>query len=178
MRFSALFAFVLLLTTLLTAGLPARAQSDDPNGALPPDAAARDDVKFAPDDGPMYIRVQDFRVTEVQPTGKADEYALTLLALTLRGEPDQRVLGGILFDIDGKSTVVPFQQGGVGDVIVTAPAGADRITVRAVDSNVTHAVELPGAGHTPWLLGGGGLAVIIMLLIRRRRQAALRAPKE
>ncbi len=128
-----------------------------------------DEVTFSTATGPQFIVVRDFKVTEIQPTGKDDEYALTLLALTQRGEPDQRVMGGILFEVDDKSTIVPFQQGGVGDLIVKAQPGADQIALRAVDSNVTHKIELPGSGRLPWIIGGGLVVVLIIALARRRR---------
>ena len=172
MRFSTLLTSALLALSLLGTSQLARAQNDDVDandteGAVP-SGAARDDVKFSAEEGPMYIRIHDFRVTEVQPTGKQDEYALTLLALTTRSEPDQRVLGGILFDIDGKSTLVPFQQGGVGDVIVKSQPDAYQLTIRAVDSDVTHQIDLPRAQRMPWLVAGGAVLVILVVLARRR----------
>lgn len=127
----------------------------------------RDEVTFSTDNGPQYIVVRDFRVTEIQPTGKDDEYALTLLALTQRGEPDQRVMGGILFEVDGKSTLVPFQQGGVGDVIVKSRPDADEITLRAVDSNATHRVELPNDQR--WMWWGLALVPLVLWGVRRWR---------
>ncbi len=166
MRFSAFFAAVLVVGTLLTKGAPALAQGDQP--VLVEPGNSRDEVSFSTDNGPQYIVVHDFRVTEIQPTGKEDEYALTLLALTQGGEPDQRVMGGILFEIDDQSTLVPFQQGGVGDVIVKAQPNADEITIRAVDSNVTHKVELPQPYR--WLLWGLALVPLVMWLLRRYRK--------
>ena len=167
-RLSDFIVAALLTLALLTTTVPARAQVEDQE-ILTQLGENRDEVTFSTETGPQYIVVRDFKITEVQPTGKDDEYALTLLALTQRGEPDQRVMGGILFEIDGKSTIVPFQQGGVGDVTVTARPGADEIALRAVDSNVTHTAELPTARRTPWVIGGGLIVVLLILAARRRR---------
>ncbi|MBC7449672.1 MAG: hypothetical protein H7330_16600, partial [Hymenobacteraceae bacterium] len=165
MRFSVFFTAAVVAATLLAGAVPVGAQNDQQVLVQPGDT--RDEVTFSTDNGPQYIVVRDFRVTEIQPTGKDDEYALTLLALTQSGEPDQRVMGGILFEIDDKSTLVPFQQGGVGDVIVKAQPNADEITIRAVDSNVTHKVELPQRYR--WLLWGLALVPLAMWLLRRYR---------
>ncbi len=168
MRPAVLFASALLVLSLLTAVGPVQAQGDEPKVLIQP-GDSRDEVTFSTDNGPQFIVVRDFKVTEVQPTGKEDEYALTLLALTQRGEPDQRVMGGILFEIDGKSILVPFQQGGVGDVTVRARPDADEITLRAVDSNVTHQAQLPTSRPLPWILGGGVALLFILVAARRFR---------
>lgn len=167
---------LLVLTLLLTMAVPGRAQGNEQELLIQP-GQNRDEVTFSTENGPQYIVIYDFKVTEVQPTGKEDEYALTLLALTQRGEPDQRVMGGILFEIDGKSTIVPFQQGGVGDVTVKAKSDADEITLRAVDSNVTHQAPLPTSRPLPWLIGGG-IVVVILVLAARRRRARQQASEE
>lgn len=169
--------FLLSAVLVLSVGGPtgrAWAQSPDANAtnqqiAVEP-GDTRDEVTFSTENGPQYIVVRDFRVTEIQPTGKEDEYALTLLALTLRGEPDQRVMGGILFEIDGKSTLVPFEQGGVGDVIVKVRPELNEVVLRAVDSNVTHRVPVPGRGRMPWLIGGGVAVAVLGYLLWRRMQ--------
>jgi len=161
MRPSVYFIVLLVAGALQLVGGAADAQ-----GQIPVEPGnGRDEVTFSTDNGPQYIVVRDFKVTEVQPTGKEDEYALTLLALTLRGEPDQRVMGGILFEIDGKSTLVPFEQGGVGDVIVRAQPDADFITLRAVDSNATHQAELPKTRRWMWW----GLIIIPIIAFRALR---------
>ena len=133
--------------------------------------AVPDRVTFSADNAPQFIVVRNFRVTELQPTGTENEYALTLLALTNDNEPDQRVVGGILFEVDGKSTVVPFQQGGVGDLVVKAQPDAEFITLRAVDSNVTQKVPLPQRrSWVLWMSGPVVILIIALAVLRRRRK--------
>ncbi len=123
--------------------------------------------------GAEYILVREFKAAEVEPTGKPNEYHLTLLALNRDGEPDQEVVGGILFEVNGKPTIVPFEQGGVGDLVVLDSTRAHEVRLRAVDSNVAHVISLPRAyGWLLWalgglLVGGGG----VLLWMRRRRKA-------
>jgi hypothetical protein len=144
------------------------AQTDSQSAASSPTATG-EATTFSTDNGPQFIVVRDFKVTEIQPTGNDDEYTLTLLALTTAGEPDQRVVGGILFEVDGKSTLIPFEQGGVGDFTVKAQPNAGEVTLRAVDSNVTHKIELPRSSRLPWFLSGGGAILILIIALSRRR---------
>ena len=170
MRFPAFLLAAFLAVLVLVTGRVA-AQRDSEQITVAP-GAGRDEVTFSTENGPQFIVVRDFKVIDIQPTGNDDEYTLTLLALTVTGEPDQRVVGSILFEVDGQSTLVPFEQGGVGDVTVKAQPGASVITLRAVDSNTSHTMDLPGTNRLPWFVGGGVLVVLLAVMARRRRALA------
>jgi hypothetical protein len=168
MRFSTLLFAVALLAFSGSASLRTVAQTTGVQ-EMPMAQTPSEEGTYTTGVGPQYIVVRNFRITEVEATGKPDEYALTLLALTTAGEPDQRVVGGILFDIDGKSTLVPFEQGGVGDVVVKAQPDADEIVMRAVDSNVTQRAKLPSQRRWIWWAGPATLLIIILAVRRQRR---------
>ncbi len=173
MRFSPAFPALALLLLLTSLPLRPLAQTTGVQ-QMPMAQGTGDEQTYTTGVGPQYIVVRNFRVTEVEATGKPDEYALTLLALTTTGEPDQRVVGGILFEIDGKSTLVPFEQGGVGDVVIKAQPDADEIVLRAVDSNVTQRAPLPGQRRWIWWAGP---ATILLIILAVRRQRRLKAGK-
>lgn len=176
--------FLIPLLLLLLAGSVGRTASAQTGGQEVPlqQGASRDEMTFSLGDsattgaGAQYIVIHNFKIIDLEPTGKEDEYALTILAVTPDGEPDQHVVGGILFDIDGQSTVIPFDQGGVGDVVVKAKHGASQITLRAVDSSVTRSVDLPNRRW--WLFAAGGLVIILIVVARRLRQRQAAAEED
>jgi len=120
---------------------------------------------------PDYLVVQDFEFISAVTTSQPDVYVINIKALTSDKKLDEKIQGKILFEINGQTFPVDFRNG-LGS-IKTEIQGTDKITMRAVDSNVTRVgnIEHPFNWST---IGGLLLAVAVLALviwqIRKRRR--------
>ena len=118
-----------------------------------------------------FVLVHDFEFVSAVTTNTPDRYVINIRALNADKKTDENIQGKILFEINGKTLPVDFRKG-LGNVI-TEIKGTDKITMRAVDSNVTRTgtIEHPFNWSK---IAGLLLAVVVLALViwqlRKRRK--------
>ena len=119
---------------------------------------------------PDYLLVKDFEFVSAVTTETPDLYLINVRALDAAKKIDENIQGKLLFEINGQTLPVDFTNG-LGRVQVEIK-GTDKITMRAVDSNVTRT----GSINHPvsWSKIGGLLLVVAVLAVvvwqvRKRR---------
>lgn len=120
---------------------------------------------------PDYLVVHDFEFISAVTTDQPDVYVINIKALTPDKKLDDKIQGKILFEINGQTFPVDFSNG-LGS-IKTEISGTDKITMRAIDSNVTRVGNIEHPFH--WSkIAGLLLAVAVLALviwqIRKRRK--------
>ena len=120
---------------------------------------------------PDYLVVRDFEFVSAVTTNQPDVYIINIRALKGENQVDEKIQGKILFEINGETLPVEFTNG-LGSVQAEIK-GTDKITMRAVDSNVTRVgnIEHP----FDWTkIGGLLLAAVVLTVviwqIRKRRK--------
>ena len=83
----------------------------------------------------QYIVVQDFEFISAITTDQSNIYIINIRALNAEKEQDTNVKGKLLFEINGQMLPVDFVDG-MGSVKAEIK-GTDKITMRAVDSDIT-----------------------------------------
>ena len=84
---------------------------------------------------PDYITVQDFEFVSAITTDQPDLYIINIRALDSEKNQDKTINGKLLFEINGATLPVDFTEG-LGNVKAQIK-GTDKITMRAVDSDIT-----------------------------------------
>jgi hypothetical protein len=84
---------------------------------------------------PDYITVQDFEFISAVTTNQPDLYVINIRALDDAKQPDTRINGKLLFEINGQLVPVDFHEG-IGSVQAQIK-GTDKITMHALDSDIT-----------------------------------------
>lgn len=118
-----------------------------------------------------YLLVRDFEFVSAVTTDVPDRYVINIQALTPDKKVDDKIQGKILFEINGQTLPVEFRSG-KGSVI-TEIKGTDKITMRAVDTNVTRTGNIEHPFN--WSkIGGFALAAAVLALviwqIKKRRK--------
>ena len=120
---------------------------------------------------PDYLVVRDFEFVSAVTTNQPDVYIINIRALKGENQVDEKIQGKILFEINGETLPVEFTNG-LGNVQAEIK-GTDKITMRAVDSDVTRVgnIEHP----FDWTkIGGLLLAAVVLAIviwqIRKRRK--------
>ena len=120
---------------------------------------------------PDYLVVRDFEFVSAVTTNQPDVYIINIRALKGENQVDEKIQGKILFEINGETLPVEFTNG-LGSVQAEIK-GTDKITMRAVDSDVTRVgnIEHP----FDWTkIGGLLLAAVVLTIviwqIRKRRK--------
>lgn len=111
---------------------------------------------------PEYLVVHDFEFVSAITTSQPDVYIINIRALQGENQVDEKIQGKILFEINGETVPVDFRNG-LGQVQAVIK-GTDKITMRAVDSDVTRIgnIEHP----FDWTkIGGLLLAAVVLTLV-------------
>jgi len=111
---------------------------------------------------PTFITVQDFEFVSAVTTDNPDIYIINIRALNTDKKTDERVNGGLLFEINGKMLPVLFTNG--AGKVEAEIKGTDKITMKAVDTNVTRTGKI---NHPfPWeKIAGLAVAVVVLGLV-------------
>ncbi|MBK0404909.1 hypothetical protein I5M27_18100 [Adhaeribacter sp. BT258] len=120
---------------------------------------------------PDYITVQDFEFVSAITTDQPDVYIINIRALDAEKKQDANVKGKLLFEINGHMLPVDFTDG-LGSAKVEIK-GTDKITMRAVDSDITRTGTI--AHPFNWSKIGGLVLALVALgavvwFIQRKRK--------
>jgi len=120
---------------------------------------------------PDYITVQDFEFVSAVTTNQPDVYIINIQALNADKKQDKTINGKLLFEINGATLPVDFSEG-LGSV-KAAIKGTDKITMRAVDSDITRTGTLAHPFNWSKIAGlalaVAVLAMVIWLLQKRKK---------
>jgi hypothetical protein len=122
---------------------------------------------------PDYIVVQDFEFVSAVTTNQPDVYVINIKAIDDKKKLDEHINGKLLFEINGEMLPVDFRKG-MGQVQATIK-GTDKITMRAVDSDITHSGTINHPFHWTKILGLALSLAVLALVIwqiqkRKKRQ--------
>ena len=111
---------------------------------------------------PEFITVQDFEMVSAVTTNQPDLYVLNIRAKDASGNTDPAIQGKLLFEINGETKPVDFVDG-LGQVQAEIK-GTDKITMRAIDSDVTRTGTIKHPFN--WSkIAGLALAVIVLAAV-------------
>ena len=119
---------------------------------------------------PDYLVVKDFEFVSAVTTDQPDVYVINIKAVNADKKLDENIQGKILFEINGQTVPVDFRNG-LGS-IKTEIKGTDKITMRAVDSNVTRVgnIEHPfNWSKIAGLLLAVAVLALVIWQIRKRK---------
>ena len=120
----------------------------------------------------QYIVVQDFEFISAITTDQSNIYIINIRALNAEKEQDTNVKGKLLFEINGQMLPVNFVDG-MGSVKAEMK-GTDKITMRAVDSDITRTGTI--SHPFDWSKMGGlilaisALGALVWFIQRRKKK--------